>query len=999
MVALPSELPTGFIEGRFLFVSQDQMDDGTDPDLTVVNGTVRIICSVKKPLQISSMKTVLVPLVFEASFDSQGYLIPKTTPPVVDGIIGKLERGVEVMASNSTLYNPTNFTYRVEFNIFENATGAKVAIDPIEGVFVPELTYDEVTGLPNNIVNLADVMPIPQNNGKYTTRGETGLSVVGVSAVDGALVFTISDGTVLDPVVMPTADLVTDSAVAQYIRTGAQTAGAIDEQVDERIAVEDLPGKVVAEVASYDIPGRVGTEIVNRIPEANTIAGTHLITDPVKAQASFVPYQTPTPTYDGTGVAVHPSVYYNPLGWNGYRYWMAMTPYANGDNQLENPSILASHDGDNWIVPPGLTNPVEPPPGQNPNYPGEGGYHSDPELTLSNDGTMYMFWRSMMNGKEQLFYRTTTDGINWSDRVTEWEFTSSIADYRIMSPSIVQLPDDSWVFYGVDIWPANDVPAQPKVVVRRTATALGTGWTAPEPVTITNKTVTVGGPGDPWHIDVQLVGGEWHMLMMDHGSGGGQYWPAISSDGMTFKAGPVIVENTPWAPRWYKGCFIPAIRDGMFGWDTWVGGSSFIAEGSIIGRTFIRFDRVAGDIRTVEGQISELENKAARATVIDDEFNRTGVDALLKAPGYDWEVTDGDFRVNDGVVGALTDNSNHRALFDTLSTSHSAYVDFAANPAVAKSMSIIAGAKDKSNHYRFGELAGGIRIEKIVSAGVERFIDCSAGANQPSGSRFGLTYDSSGMVKAYIDGKLVGTMDDTAAPIVGTKVGIQTSRNTCKFDNFTAQAEATMTEIRARVFTAETRLAEAETSMGMLLALNGLDPWVTADLFNRADTVTGLGSTPTNRPWTAAVGEWKITNSNAQPNTAANNIATLDLGISDHWFTATVVQSPSVMSQFWINARLSANDSFLRWGFLNGVFICQRVVAGVLTEIYRNATISTAVSPVELGIKCKGDQISLYYNKELKNTFTETTLLTGTRVGIQSPLPELKVSSVTVRKS
>ena len=64
------------------------------------------------------------------------------------------------------------------------------------------------------------------------------------------------------------------------------------------------------------------------------------------------------PTYDGSGQGVHPDVYYNANGWNGYRYWMAVTPYPGGNAAYENPSIVVSNDNVNWIVPPGLSNPI-----------------------------------------------------------------------------------------------------------------------------------------------------------------------------------------------------------------------------------------------------------------------------------------------------------------------------------------------------------------------------------------------------------------------------------------------------------------------------------------------------------------------------------------------------------------------------------------------------------------------------------------------------------------
>ena len=39
--------------------------------------------------------------------------------------------------------------------------------------------------------------------------------------------------------------------------------------------------------------------------------------------------------------------------WNGFRYWMAMTPFHGGNEDLENPCILASHDGFAWQEPTG----------------------------------------------------------------------------------------------------------------------------------------------------------------------------------------------------------------------------------------------------------------------------------------------------------------------------------------------------------------------------------------------------------------------------------------------------------------------------------------------------------------------------------------------------------------------------------------------------------------------------------------------------------------------
>lgn len=114
----------------------------------------------------------------------------------------------------------------------------------------------------------------------------------------------------------------------------------------------------------------------------------------------FLNSKTPItiPTYDGSGQANHPSVIdfkteFGLESWEGFRYWMAMTPYPHSNSTLENPSILVSKDGINWIVPPGLKNPiVEKPLGNITNH-----YNSDPELVFDPDQKiLILYWREYL---------------------------------------------------------------------------------------------------------------------------------------------------------------------------------------------------------------------------------------------------------------------------------------------------------------------------------------------------------------------------------------------------------------------------------------------------------------------------------------------------------------------------------------------------------------------------------------------------------------------------
>lgn len=116
-----------------------------------------------------------------------------------------------------------------------------------------------------------------------------------------------------------------------------------------------------------------------------------------------------TPTYDGSGQVVHPSVIdfkteYNLDNWNGYRYWMAITPYPYGNDAYENPSIIASNDGQTWVIPSNFEYPVDNKLGSNNSNPNN--YNSDPELIYDPDNKcLILFWREYLRGSYEKMWR------------------------------------------------------------------------------------------------------------------------------------------------------------------------------------------------------------------------------------------------------------------------------------------------------------------------------------------------------------------------------------------------------------------------------------------------------------------------------------------------------------------------------------------------------------------------------------------------------------------
>ena len=119
---------------------------------------------------------------------------------------------------------------------------------------------------------------------------------------------------------------------------------------------------------------------------------------------------------------IHPRVLYFPNKWNDYYYWMT---YAPGDTSAhENPCILASQDGQTWVVPAGGSNPIDPLAPQN----------SDPELIMGYDGLLYCMWRwnNLAQTGDIIYIKSSSDGITWSAKTEVCSGSYS----SLLSPSL-----------------------------------------------------------------------------------------------------------------------------------------------------------------------------------------------------------------------------------------------------------------------------------------------------------------------------------------------------------------------------------------------------------------------------------------------------------------------------------------------------------------------------------------------------------------------------------
>lgn len=137
----------------------------------------------------------------------------------------------------------------------------------------------------------------------------------------------------------------------------------------------------------------------------------------------------------GDNDAFHPKVLNFKEKWNGYKYWMAYSPYPKGNDAKENPHIKVSNDLINWTEPYGFKNPLEDTPS---NYIMGVNYNSDPHLVYNRDtNTLECYYRYVndSNDKVIIYRKTTKDGVNWSKKEEIISSKRSKKDY--LSPAII----------------------------------------------------------------------------------------------------------------------------------------------------------------------------------------------------------------------------------------------------------------------------------------------------------------------------------------------------------------------------------------------------------------------------------------------------------------------------------------------------------------------------------------------------------------------------------
>lgn len=248
--------------------------------------------------------------------------------------------------------------------------------------------------------------------------------------------------------------------------------------------------------------------------------------------ANNAPEALITPTHDGSGQAVHPDVWDFGAGntWNGYRYWMAHTPYAFSDVTVEEPNIIASHDGINWEVPDGLINPVS--------------VGFDPDITMVGN-RMYVISQGFI--------------VTWSDDGITWE------PYKYLFNQLTGEVSPSIIFEnGVyRMWTIQKRTGQRYRALHRTATDINGPWSAPEEILMPNDILA---DRDLWHLDVVKHDGLYYSVVSEASEGtsgsGSRLYMATSNDGYVWSVSGEPILDKGMQEKWddaqiYRSCIIP----------------------------------------------------------------------------------------------------------------------------------------------------------------------------------------------------------------------------------------------------------------------------------------------------------------------------------------------------------------------------------------------------------------------------------------------------------
>jgi hypothetical protein len=484
------------------------------------------------------------------------------------------------------------------------------------------------------------------------------------------------------------------------------------------------------------------------------------------------PYGVGTANSDGLYEFAYGTPVHCARGFNGYKFWMVAAPYPTGGtdlggmlaNKYENPCILASNDGENFVVPTGMINPIVTSIG----LADANSYYADPYIAFNEDySKLYViFMHTNQSGtvKSSLLVTESSDGVTWTTPVSIFDSTST--GMTANSPSLFRT-ETGWTCLVIDTL-AGSGTFLPKIMTTTSSTPYS-GWSA-----FSTSTWTHPLSRNWWHSHfIPLADGGIIGMAVDNGSAGGSCYTLQSNDGgVTFSAQPF----TAWNPSsaggtWYRPSLCicsDGVNQSIKGYFSRIG--PLQATGFYIQKANLQnggnvldsvlFSMVAGQTVQNNGALSAW-----------DSFNRTDNATALGTSdgGHVWTNDTGTMGI--GTNRAYNTTAAGGNSIATIDPKLKSYEFSTKIETINDSFFLSFNGVDTSNRYRFGGTTSALKFQKIVAGSVT--VDKTISIVSASGDSFGVRVQGKYITLLH-NGRVIDTYYD-ASLISGTKIGLQAS--------------------------------------------------------------------------------------------------------------------------------------------------------------------------------------------------------------------------------
>lgn len=260
-------------------------------------------------------------------------------------------------------------------------------------------------------------------------------------------------------------------------------------------------------------------------------------------------------TPDGYDQPYHPSVVFFESGWNGWKYWMAFTPYPVGGKPYmdcwENPCVIVSQDGVYWQYPGKMAFLDELTNEQINNK----NYYSDTHLIYNGDKDCLELYYRLNSGKNSdevtIFRIISNNGIDWSDKK---KLVSEGCDLYTPEPV-----SQSIIYHNrkYKMWYVSDTKGDSIRKIKSMESDDGLIWNNLTSITLSGYDI------NPWHIDCQLYNEKYYLLVYSFDKDL-TLWESVSGVDFYFKKILLRPSNRPgifYNSRPYRSCIVRGNRE------------------------------------------------------------------------------------------------------------------------------------------------------------------------------------------------------------------------------------------------------------------------------------------------------------------------------------------------------------------------------------------------------------------------------------------------------